>query len=90
MIKIYYSALFLLVGSLFSEAIAQPINIKVSTTQVLEKSYLGNGVQWSPYPVLDISESDWQRVFDRLDCMKLNFVRVMVPAEIYCLTYSLG
>jgi hypothetical protein len=71
-------------------AYSQIVHIKVKSNEVLTESYIGNGVQWSPYPVLDISESDWQRTFDRLDFMKINFIRLMVPAEDYCITYPLG
>jgi hypothetical protein len=65
----------------------QPIRIEVFNNQILEKSYIGNGVQWSAYPSFDISEKSWQRVFERVDFMKLNFIRLMVNANAYCITY---
>jgi hypothetical protein len=73
-------------GNLFS----QTVKVTVSNNQVLEKSYLGNGVQWSAYPQMDISERAWQKVFERVDFMKLNFIRLMLDAEEYCVTYPLG
>jgi hypothetical protein len=82
--------LFLLVAflSVSSSALfSQPVKIEVYGDQVLEKSYLGNGVQWSAYPQIDISEKSWQRVFERTDFMKLNFIRLVLNANEYCQTY---
>lgn len=70
-------------------ALAQTANITI-TDKVLEKSYIGNGVQWSGYPTMDISEADWQNTFKRLDFMKLNFIRLIVNADEYCQTFPLG
>lgn len=68
---------------------SQPVKIEVNGKQVLEKSYIGNGVQWSAYPLKDISEKSWQRVFERTDFMKLNFIRLVVNANEYCQTYPI-
>jgi hypothetical protein len=78
----------LLTGNL--ELHSQPVNIEVFPDQIMEKSYLGNGVQWDAYPLFDISEESWQRVFERTDFMKLNFIRLMVNANEYCKSYPVG
>ena len=52
--------------------------VEVDTSKVLAEEFLGAGVQWSAYSWFDVSESDWQKVFRRLDYMKLPFTRVMV------------
>jgi len=87
-----YFKLFLLVTMLSISClpVSQPVEIEVYGNQVLEKSYLGNGVEWSAYPLMDISEKSWQRVFERTDFMKLNFIRLMVNARQYCQTYPVG
>ena len=70
-----------------SNLFSQPVRIVVYGDQVLEKSYLGNGVQWSAYPQFDISEKSWQRVFERTDFMRLNFIRLVLNANEYCKAY---
>ena len=70
-----------------SNLFSQPVRIVVYGDQVLEKSYLGNGVQWSAYPQFDISEKSWQRVFERTDFMRLNFIRLVLNANEYCKSY---
>ncbi|MCP4709922.1 MAG: glycoside hydrolase family 5 protein, partial [Planctomycetes bacterium] len=64
----------------FSFALAEddPILVEVDTDDVLTDNFLGAGVQWSGYPWFDVSEEDWQKVFKRVDYMKMPFTRVMV------------
>lgn len=66
---------------------SQPITITVDNNHELAKSYIGNGVQWSAYPSIGISDSAWERVFKRIDFMNLNFIRLMVSAGDFCVTY---
>jgi len=84
--------IFFLIFSTFYwlTALSQPVNIEVFGDQVLEKSYIGNGVQWSAYPNKDISDKSWARVLERTDFMKLNFIRLMVDGSDYCQTYPAG
>jgi len=84
--KLFLAVLFF-IAVCIATAYSQPVKIEVFKDHVLEKSYIGNGVQWSAYPSRNISEKSWQRVFDRLDFMKLNFIRLMVDASDYCQTY---
>jgi len=85
--------LFILLAALVSgngKAFSQTVNIEVFPDQILENFYLGNGVQWDAYPLFDISEESWQRVFERTDFMKLNFIRLMVNANEYCKSYPVN
>jgi hypothetical protein len=65
------------------------IELQVSK-DILTDHYTGNGVQWSAYETINISEEDWQTTFKRLDFMKTSFVRLMIPADNYCMTYPAG
>jgi hypothetical protein len=64
-----------------------PININVFNDDILVKSYIGNGVMWDAYPSFNISENSWKKVFERVSYMKLNFIRLMVGANDYCITF---
>lgn len=81
-----------LAGCLFTEQIL-PIKteipdvdavVEVNTNTVMERNFLGVGVQWSSYPWWDISDADWEKLFRRVEYMKLPFVRVMIDAFWYC------
>jgi hypothetical protein len=63
---------------------AQPTPVTVDPKTVVSMDFIGFGVQWSPYPWFDITDDDWQRVFDRLDVMRVPVVRVMTRAYKYC------
>lgn len=53
-------------------------NVKTST------DYIGNGVQWDPYILdygtgqVEISEEDWQKIYNRLDYMRPGFIRMVL------------
>ena len=63
---------------------AAPLQVNVDTHTVLCPNFMGYGVQWSPYPWFDISDAAWERVFQRLDFMRVPVVRVMTRAYKYC------
>lgn len=53
------------------------------TSEVINAGYLGNGVEWDPYDEAEawgvsISEEDWQKLFKRLDFMRMGYVRCMI------------
>lgn len=53
------------------------------TTEVLNPDYIGNGVEWDPYDEAlswgsELSDSDWDTLFNRLDFMKPQYVRCMI------------
>jgi hypothetical protein len=89
-IQVFFTYLFIWLLSGPDISHAQQAQITIHSDEILEKSYIGNGVQWSAYPSRDIPEPSWQKTFERLDFMKLNFIRLMVSAEDYCITYPAG
>lgn len=58
--------------------------ISIDTSIVINDSYIGNGAQWDPYQLdygkgkLEISEADWKKLYDRLDFMRPQFIRIMI------------
>jgi hypothetical protein len=60
------------------------VTLTVGTRMLSEVPWKGFGVQWSPYPWFELTESDWQRVEQRLAFMKPPIARVMTRAYKYC------
>ena len=60
------------------------ITLTVDARDVIEDNFIGAGVQWSSYPWWDVSRQDWEKVFSRVEFMRLPFVRVMLDAFWYC------
>jgi hypothetical protein len=81
--KLIYS---LVVGAalLALNAVAEPIQITVNTSAPLCTNFLGFGVQWSAYPWFDITDAAWQKMFERLDFMRVPIVRLMTRSYTYC------
>ncbi len=53
------------------------------TSEVVSTGYIGNGVEWDPYDEAEawgttVSEADWQKLFKRLDFMRMGYVRCMI------------
>ncbi|MGE0078018.1 MAG: hypothetical protein AB7S48_09180 [Bacteroidales bacterium] len=70
--------LFILVGCNKPKGIA----IRISN-EVINEDYIGNGIQWDPYDEAEqwgssISDSDWDKLYKRLDFMRPNFVRCLI------------
>lgn len=61
--------------------------ININSKMVINESYIGNGAQWDPYQLnygksdLKISKEDWQKLYDRLDFMRPQFIRVMTNTK---------
>lgn len=56
------------------------------TSEVINPGYVGNGIEWDPYDEAaswgcQISDEDWQKIFDRLDYMKPQYVRCMINSR---------
>ena len=51
--------------------------ISIDCTSFVSTDYVGNGVQWDPYEIYAISDSDWQKLYARLDVMQPQFIRMM-------------
>lgn len=69
-------------ATIFFTACSNNVSIEV-TTDVLNADYLGNGVEWDPYDEAlswgcEMSDSDWDTLFSRLDFMKPQYVRCMI------------
>lgn len=52
-------------------------------SDVVSSEYIGNGVEWDPYDEAEawgssVSEADWQKLFERLDFMRMGYVRCMI------------
>jgi len=50
---------------------------------VVNADYIGNGVEWDPYDEAEawgssISDADWKKLFERLDFMRMGYVRCMI------------
>lgn len=62
----------------------QDTTILIDTEEIINNCYIGNGAQWDPYQLdygkgkLEISEEDWKKLYDRLDFMRPQFIRIMV------------
>jgi len=80
---IYLISLFAL-AILTSSCIKNKSVITVTVTgEVFNSGYIGNGAQWDAYPEAEawgsgISDSDWQKLYKRLDFMKPNFIRCLI------------
>ena len=63
--------------------------ITLDNKTVINDYYIGNGAQWDPYQLnygnvqLAISDSDWQKLYDRLDFMRPQFIRMMINTSSY-------
>lgn len=68
---------FLLAGCRTSE-----LEVKV-TDNVINQDYIGNGAEWDPYDEAivwdaDLSEEDWTVLMERVDPMRMGYVRCMI------------
>ncbi|MBV5343283.1 hypothetical protein JZU68_06620, partial [bacterium] len=61
--------------------------VSIHSDIIINESYIGNGAQWDPYQQnygsveLKISDSDWQKLYARLDFMRPQFMRVMINTK---------
>lgn len=60
-------------------------NSLVIKSEIVTESFIGNGVQWGGYDILQawtgsstLSENDWNKLFDRVRYMRPPLVRIMV------------
>ncbi|MBN1512344.1 MAG: hypothetical protein JXB13_10040 [Phycisphaerae bacterium] len=67
-----------------AEPVRLDATVEVHATEVLVDGFGGVGVEWSAYPWWDVSDEDWQKVFRRLEFMRLPLARVMLDAFWYC------
>lgn len=80
--KILISFLNILVVSCSSNK--YDAEVLFDTTVTINDYYIGNGVQWDPYQLdygqgkIQISDSDWEKLYNRLDFMRPQFIRIMI------------
>ncbi|MDD4970489.1 MAG: hypothetical protein PHT07_13775 [Paludibacter sp.] len=61
--------------------------ISIHSNVFINNSYIGNGAQWDPYQMnygkgdLKISDNEWKKLYDRLDFMHPQFIRVMTNTQ---------
>lgn len=60
----------------------EEVTITVSP-EVINAGYIGNGAEWDPYDEAkawgaSVSDKDWEKLFKRLDFMKMQYVRCMI------------
>lgn len=65
------------------------------TDEVINKGYLGNGVEWDPYDEAQhwgnaLSESDWEKLYQRMDFMRPGYVRCMINSPFRYFDSSTG
>ncbi len=61
-----------------------PVTVEIDLDGVIRDDFLGVGVQWSSYPWWDVSDADWEKVFRRVEFMRVPFARVMLDGFWYC------
>ena len=50
--------------------------VRIDADSVVNRGYIGNGVQWDPYALdygqgrVEISDADWAKLYARLDFMR--------------------
>ncbi len=81
-IKNIIKAIALSMVILSCSAPKEELQITVSS-DIINADYIGNGVEWDPYDEAEawgssISEADWQKLFKRLDFMRMGYVRCMI------------
>ena len=60
------------------------VTITLDNKTLINDYYIGNGAQWDPYQLnygnglLSISDADWQKLYDRLDFMCPQLIRMMI------------
>lgn len=58
--------------------------VRFEVTTVVNDNYMGNGAEWDPYQLdygdgrMQISEADWKKLYDRIDFMRPQFIRMMI------------
>lgn len=75
----------LLASLLFAAAACnktEEVTVTVSS-EVINAGYIGNGAEWDPYDEAgawgaSVSDKDWEKLFKRLDFMKMQYVRCMI------------
>ena len=79
---IRYIFLLPLLACWWTEVNAQTV-VNADFDDVINTGYIGNGVEWDPYQLdyghgkMEFKESEWQKIYKRLDFMRPQLVRVV-------------
>ena len=57
--------------------------VRIDFAQPVTTEFLGLGVQWASYPWCELSSEDWEKVFRRVEFLRLPLSRVMLDAFWY-------
>jgi len=77
----------ILIGLSLAVACISQNEIKVTVSpESISTGYIGNGVEWDPYDEAEswgasLSDSDWQKLFQRMDSMQPSYVRCMINSR---------
>lgn len=64
--------------------VEQEVTVRIEASTMVNDHYIGNGAEWDPYQLdygegrMQISETDWQKLYERLDFMRPQFIRMMI------------
>lgn len=64
--------------------------IVIDTDHVIRKGYYGGAVQWEPNDYDAMNDEQWQRLFNRVEYMKLGYIRCVISPYTYCLGIKEG
>ncbi|MDD2961932.1 MAG: hypothetical protein PHR45_07640 [Muribaculaceae bacterium] len=62
--------------------------IVADTDYVLNDNYYGGAMQWEPNDRDTMSEKQWERLFERVEYMKLGYIRCCIMPYFYCFGYE--
>ena len=62
--------------------------IVVDTDFVLQENYYGGAMQWEPNDRDSMTEEQWDRLFRRVEFMKLGYIRCCIMPYFYCFGYD--
>jgi hypothetical protein len=85
--KIVFRLLMALIGCGFPAFTAGQVIVTLDSATVVSRGYVGNGVQWDPYQLdyghgkFELSDSDIEKLYSRLDFMRPGVVRMMINAS---------
>lgn len=63
-------------------------SITVDTDFIIQSNYYGGAVQWEPNDVDSMDDARLERLFKRVDFMKLGYIRCIIRPYTYCLGFK--
>lgn len=87
--RIFFNLFFLISFISCTKNINTDVVFIVDKDSLINDSYIGNGVQWDPYQLdygkgrVTMSDDDWKKLYNRLDNMSPQFIRMMIYSTEY-------